>query len=230
MQMKNVIPKKDPSIRLLLIDDHEMVRTGLKIIFAAHPDLEVVGEASSVQSALMKINTLDADVILLDMRLKDGTGFDICRSMDRTKIRSKILVLTSFSNDDVLMEALEAGVDGFILKDVDSKSLVATIRKVAAGESALDTASTQLLMNRLKTNQQKSKPPFHLLSAQELKVLEQVALGKTNKEIGLLLSLSDKTVKNYLANLMGKLMISRRAEAASLYTGWKQKSNNSEPL
>lgn len=219
--MKTMNPEKASVIRVLLVDDHEMVRTGLKMILSAQAGIEVVGEASSVSSALVKIPALEADVILLDMRLKDGTGLDIYRKLDRSKIKSKFLVLTSFSNDDVLVEAVEAGMDGFILKDVDAPSLVSAIRKVAAGESALDTVSTRMLMDRIRKKERKETASFHLLSAQELKVLEQVALGKTNKEIGMLIGLSDKTVKNYLANLMSKLMISRRAEAASLYTRWQ---------
>jgi len=206
----------------MLVDDHELVRLGLRTILAAYPDLEVVGEASSVATAVEAISRITPDVILLDMRLKDGTGFDICRQLDQLKIKSRILVLTSFSNDEVLMKAIEAGVDGFILKEVDSKSLVAAIRKVGAGESALDPATTRLLMNKIQKISSRADEPMSQLSQQELKVLEQVASGKTNKEIAAELQLSDKTVKNYLANLMGKLMISRRAEAASIYTQWKQ--------
>jgi len=209
----------DPKFRILLVDDHEMVRLGLHTLLESCPDLEVVGEADSIESALAAIRLHKPDLVLLDLRLKDGSGIQVCRQARTLPQVPKFLVLTSFASDAHLIDAVEAGAEGYVLKDVDGSHLIDSIRRVMAGENIFDPASTLLILRKATTNRGASSPAQRLrqLSKQELRVLEILAQGKTNKEIADALGLSCKTVKNYLFNLMGKLGLSRRAEAVAFY-------------
>jgi len=206
-------------IKVLLVDDHEMVRTGLKVLIAAHPRLKVAGEADCPADALMGVRKLAPDVVLLDLRLKTGSGIEVCRQLRAEGSPVRILILTSYAGDDLLVEAIDAGADGYVLKDVDGTHLTEAILRVAAGESVFDPGATKRIVQRLRGGPAAGSPGTSLaaLSRQERRVLEVVARGKTNKEIGLELGLSEKTVKNYLANLMGKLGVSRRAEAVAVF-------------
>lgn len=201
-----------------------MVRTGLKSLIAEHPQLKVVAEAGSAAEAVMAARRPHPDVILLDLRLKGGTGIEVCRQLRAEKSPARILILTSYANETLLADAIEAGAEGYLLKDVDGARLVQSITKVAAGESIFDAEATRLLAKRLKGTGpgQAGLHSLRTLSPQESRVLEVMARGKTNKEIAAELNLSDKTVKNYVANLMGKLGIGRRAEAVSVYLRAKQ--------
>jgi two-component system, NarL family, response regulator DevR len=185
-------------IRLLLVDDHEVVRAGLGTLLAQHSELEVVGEAGSVAAALEAAEKHRPDLVLLDVRLPDGSGFEACRRLHQLSPPVRVIILTAFADDEIVMQAIGSGAEGYLLKEIDEQGLVRAIKEVAEGRSILDPA---LSFTRLSTR----------------RVLELVAQGKTNKEIGLAMNLSDKTVKNYLSNLMEKLQLSRRSQAAAFY-------------
>jgi len=205
-------------IRIQLVDDHEVVRSGLGALLGQHDDLEVVGEAGTVAAALTLAEKMRPDIVLLDVRLPDGSGFEACRSLHRLSPPVKVIILTAFADDEIVMQAIGSGAEGYLLKEIDEQGLVRAIKEVAEGRSILDPAVTRRVMNRVKDGA--ASPPagkLDRLSAQERRVLELVAQGKTNKEIGLAMTLSDKTVKNYLSNLMEKLQLGRRSQAAAFY-------------
>lgn len=205
-------------IRLQLVDDHEVVRSGLSALLSQHEQFEVVGEAGTVAGALEAAERLKPDVVLLDVRLPDGSGFEACRSLHKLTPPVKVIILTAFADEEIVMQAIGSGAEGYLLKEIDEQGLVRAIKEVAEGRSILDPAVTRRVMNRAKDGA--AVPPagkLDRLSAQERRVLELVAQGMTNKEIGLAMTLSDKTVKNYLSNLMEKLQMSRRSQAAAFY-------------
>jgi two-component system, NarL family, response regulator DevR len=216
-------------IRLLLVDDHAMVRIGLRTLLSRFPHLEIVGESGSVAGALAEAQRLQPDVILLDVRLPDGSGVDACRRIQEISPESHVLILTSFADDSVIYEAIAAGADGYLLKEIDSDGLVRAIEDVASGKSILDPALTQRVFERIKSaSETTTKDKLELLSVQEKRVLALVAEGKTNKEIAADMNLSDKTVKNYLSNLMDKLQLSRRTQAAAFFAQIRQSGNASD--
>jgi len=205
-------------IRLLLVDDHQVVRLGLRSLLSRHPDIEVVGEAGTMSAAVESADTLMPDLILMDVRLPDGTGFEACQRVRASRSLTRILFLTSFADERTVAECIRAGADGYLLKEIDEEALVSSIRKVASGQSILDPAVTRGVMEQLKQpGTQTGGASLEDLSPQERRVLALVAEGKTNKEIGLDLNLSEKTVKNYLSNLMAKLGMTRRSQAAAFY-------------
>ncbi len=205
-------------IRLLLVDDHEVVRAGLGALLAQHAELEVVGEAGTVAGALETATRLKPDVVLLDVRLPDGSGFEACRNLHALTPPVKVIILTAFADDEIVIQAIGSGAEGYLLKEIDELGLVRAIKEVAEGRSILDPAVTRRVFNRVKEGAATPQSiKLDRLSAQERRVLELVAQGMTNKEIGLAMTLSDKTVKNYLSNLMEKLQMSRRSQAAAFY-------------
>ncbi len=205
-------------IRIQLVDDHEVVRSGLRALLAQHTDLEVVGETGTVASALMMAEKTHPDIVLLDVRLPDGSGFEACANLHKLTPPAKVIILTAFADDEIVMQAIGSGAEGYLLKEIDEQGLVRAIRDVADGRSILDPAVTRRVLNRVRDGgSQPSAGKLDRLSAQERRVLELVAQGKTNKEICLAMGLSDKTVKNYLSNLMEKLQMSRRSQAAAFY-------------
>lgn len=205
-------------IRLLLVDDHEVVRAGLSTLLAQHEEFEMVGEVGTVAGALETAERLRPDVVLLDVRLPDGSGFEACRGLHKLTPPVKVIMLTAFADEEIVMQAIGSGAEGYLLKEIDEQGLVRAIREVADGRSILDPAVTRRVMNRAKDGTgTPSANKLDRLSTQERRVLELVAQGKTNKEIGLAMRLSDKTVKNYLSNLMEKLQMSRRSQAAAFY-------------
>ncbi len=204
--------------RILLVDDHEVVRAGIRALLADQNEIEIAGEAGSVAEAVAEIYLKQPDVVLLDIRLPDGNGFEICREIKDAGLNTRFIILTAFSDDEIVLQAVKAGVDGYLLKEIDSPTLARSIRTVADGKSILDPAVTGRFLGQIKSLSE--IPPqsrLDSLSRQELRVIELVSQGKTNKEIALAMDLSDKTVKNYLRNLMEKLKLSRRAEAAAFY-------------
>jgi two-component system response regulator DevR len=205
------------SIRVLIVDDHEMVRAGLRTLLGRFPSITIVGEAGSVESALKEATNLKPDVVLLDIRLGSQSGFEVCAGLAKLDPAPRVLVLTSFADDDVIFQAIRAGVDGYVLKDIDSAALVKSIETVAAGQSMLDPKITARVLGRVRNPS--SAEPLNSLSPQERRVLALVAQGKTNKEIGIALGLSDKTVKNYFANVLDKLNVGRRSQAAAIFAG-----------
>lgn len=206
-------------IRLLLVDDHEVVRAGLGTLLSQHAELEVVGEAGTVAGAIEMAEKTRPDVALMDVRLPDGNGFEACRRLHALTPPVRVIILTAFAEDEVVVQAIGSGAEGYLLKEIDVQGLVRAIKEVAEGRSILDPAVTRRVLNRVRDGASASAPAGKLdrLSAQERRVLELVAQGKTNKEIGLALGLSDKTVKNYLSNLMEKLQLNRRSQAAAFF-------------
>ncbi len=211
-------PESKP-IRILLVDDHEVLRLGLKTLFTEAGGFQVVGEAGTRAAAVAEAARVKPDVILIDVRLPDGTGVEACREIRTARPQTRVLFLTSYADDDAVLATILAGADGFLLKEVSSEDLVRAMRTVANGQSILDPAVTQRVLGRMKMLS--TSPPEQKrdhLSTQERRVLALVAEGKTNKEIAVALNLSDKTVGNYLSNIFQKLDVTGRAQAAVYYT------------
>jgi DNA-binding NarL/FixJ family response regulator len=206
------------TLRLLIVDDHEVTRLGLRTLLQACPQFEIVGEAGSVAETLEAAMSLKPDLVLLDVRLADGSGIEVCRRLQRLDLDTKVLILTSFADDDVVFDAIAAGADGYLLKEIQGDNLIQAIQDVAAGRSILDPAVTRRVMSRVCSPDLLAvRNKLDVLSAQERRVVALVAEGKTNKEIGREMGLSDKTVKNYLSNAMEKLNLTRRSQAAALF-------------
>lgn len=197
------------NLRLLLVDDHEVVRAGLRALLAGIDGIEVVGEAGSVAEAVREAARLAPQVVLMDLRLPDGSGLDACREILSNAPQTRIVFLTSYSDEQAVMSTVLAGAAGYVLKDVGHRALVAAIRDAAAGRPILDARITEPVVSRVRK--------ADALSGQEQRVVALVVEGRTNKEIAAALGLSDKTVKNYLSNAFQKLGISRRAQAAALF-------------
>ncbi len=204
------------TISVFLLDDHELVRTGLKTVFEAEDDIAVVGEAGTAQEALVRIPAVRPDVAILDVRLPDGQGVEVCRD-----IRSQVepppacLMLTSYSDDEALFGAIMAGAAGYMLKQVSGQSLVDAVRKVAGGGSLLDASLTASVLSRLRGETTTAPDPrYEQLSPQEKRVLDLVAEGLTNRQIAQRLFLAEKTVKNYVSSVLHKLGVERRTSAA----------------
>ena len=207
-------------VRVLIVDDSELVRLGLRTMLGSYSAVSVVGEAESVETAVSSSQELKPDLVLMDIRLPDGNGIDACRQILAIRPLTRVLVLSSMVTDSLVQEAISAGAHGYLLKDIDGQGLVSAILDVAAGKSILDPAVTRRVMQLMKTGQNLAagKERYDSLSPQEQRVLALVAEGLTNKEIAAELKLSEKTVKNYLSNLFDKLQISRRSQAAAFYT------------
>jgi two-component system, NarL family, response regulator DevR len=204
-------------VRVFLLDDHEVVRRGLRELLEAEPDIEVVGEAESAASALRRIPALRVDVAVLDARLGDGSGIDVCREIRSRDESVRAIILTSYDDDDALFAAIMAGAAGYVLKQIHGTDLVDGIRRVAAGQSLLDPALIARVLQRVRDG---SGPPDELaaLTEQERKILACIAEGMTNRQIGERLFLAEKTVKNYVSSLLAKLGLERRTQAAVLAT------------
>ncbi len=211
---------KAPSIRVVLVDDSALVRQGIKAVLAAEaprPPITVVGEAPGVAEAVSTALRLKPDVVLLDIRLPDGSGFDACREILKRLPDTRVLILTSFTNDNFIYDAITAGAQGYLLKEIDPKGLVQAIHDIAAGKSILAPDVMAGVMRMVRGGNPHDDHSLSCLSAQEKRVLVLVADGKTNKEIGRELGLSDNTVKNYLVSVFEKLRVKRRSQAAALY-------------
>lgn len=206
------------TVRVLLVDDHEIVRVGLRTVLSQHRSIQVVGESATVEGAIRQAAKLKPDVVLMDVRLPDGSGVDACRDILASFPAIRVIILTSYADDDSVLAAVLAGAHGYVLKEIDSTSLTSAIRAVSEGRSILDPAVTDRALAWLRgLAAGKDMPGVEKLSPQEERVLALVAEGKTNKEIATALDLSDKTVKNYLANIFHKLRITRRSQAAALF-------------
>jgi DNA-binding NarL/FixJ family response regulator len=201
------------AIRIFLLDDHEVVRRGVRELLESEDDLEVVGEAGSVAEALARIPPTDPDVCVLDVRLPDGSGVEVCREVRSARPELACLMLTSFSDDEALFESILAGAAGYVLKEVRGGELVTSIRRVAAGETLLDPAVTTRVLERLRRGPEEDER-LKDLTPQEKRILELLADGLTNRQIADEMILAEKTVKNYVSNLLAKLGMSRRTEAA----------------
>jgi two-component system response regulator DevR len=213
------------SIDILIVDDSELVRTGLRTLLTAHAKLgdaalRVAGEAHSAGTAVAEAGRLKPDVVLMDIRLPDGSGLEACRKILGSDPDTKILILTSVIDDNLVYEAMSSGAHGYLLKEINAQGLYQAIVDVAAGKFILDPTITTHVLNLVRKGSNPPNEPDKLatLSAQERRVLALVAEGKTNKEIAEEMELSDKTVKNYLSNIFEKLKINRRSQAAVLYS------------
>jgi two-component system, NarL family, response regulator DevR len=202
------------TIRVFLVDDHEIVRRGLVDLISAEADLEVVGEAGIVAGAVDLIVAANPDVVLLDWQLPDGTGVEICRELRDAHPKVACLMLSAFANDDALFSAIIAGARGYVLKQIRGNDLVDSIRKVGAGEQLLDSVLTTQVLDRLREPTQSSLDPLAALSPQEHQILLLITEGLTNRQIGEQLFLAEKTIKNYVTAILLKLGMKRRTEAA----------------
>lgn len=209
--------------KVFLVDDHEIVRRGLSDLLGNEPDIEISGEAASVSEALTRIPASDTDIAVLDVRLPDGTGIELCRELLSTKPDLRCLMLTSYADDEALFTAIMAGASGFVLKQVLGNDLVSAIRTIAEGGSLLDSRTTAALMNRLRRESNRNDPTA-TLSEQERAVFDLIGEGLTNREIGERLFLAEKTIKNYVSRILGKLGIQRRTQAAVLATELRKES------
>lgn len=205
-----------PPIRLFLLDDHEVVRRGLKDLLGNEDDIEVVGESGSAVDAIACIPELKPDVAVLDARLPDGSGIEVCRAVRSIDPSIAVIILTSYDDDDALFAAIMAGAAGYVLKQVRGTDLVDTVRRVAAGQSLLDPAVTQRVLTRIREGE--STDPLAALSAQERRILTLIGEGLTNRQIAAEVSLAEKTVKNYVTQLLAKLGLERRTQAAVFVT------------
>ncbi len=202
--------------RILLVDDHEVVREGLRALLARREGFEVVGQAGTVEQAIAEAARSEPDVIVMDVRLPDGSGIEACREIRETRPETKVIMLTSYADDDAVFASILAGAAGYVLKQTRGSALADAIAAVARGESLLDAAVTQKVMERVRSaSQRKADDPLDALTEQEHKILALIAEGKTNKEIAAEVYLSDKTVKNYVSNILSKLNMRRRSEAAA---------------
>ncbi|MFF9194257.1 response regulator [Streptomyces sp. NPDC014779] len=211
------LPAATAPTRVFLVDDHEVVRRGLHDLIDDEPDMEVVGEAATAEQALARGPALRPDVAVLDVRLPDGNGISVCRELRSRIPELACLMLTSFDDEEALLDAIMAGASGYVLKQIKGSDLVSAVRTVATGQSMLDPATTARLMHSLR-DPEAAKPPederLAVLSERERSVLELIGEGLTNRQIAKQLYLSEKTVKNHISRLLGKLGVERRVQAA----------------
>ena len=201
------------ALKIFLVDDHEVVRRGVRDLLEAEDDFEVVGEAGTVEEALNRIPSSGADVAVLDVRLPDGNGVELCRELRSNDAHLVCLMLTSFDDDEALFEAIVAGAAGYVLKQVKGSDIINAVRQVGAGRSLLDPLMTSRVLDRLRNGSAEDQR-VAALSGQERRILDLLADGKTNRQIAAEMFLAEKTVKNYVSNLLTKMGMSRRTEAA----------------
>lgn len=204
-------------IRVFLLDDHEIVRRGIKELLESEGDIVVIGESGLAAEATQQIPALKPDVAILDGRLPDGSGIDVCREVRSRDPEIAALILTSYDDDDALFSAIMAGAAGYILKQVRGNDLIATVRRVAAGQSMLDPAVTSQVLERLRRTS-KGDPAIGQLTAQEHRILELIGQGMTNRQMAETLFLAEKTVKNYVSSMLSKLGVESRTQAAIFAT------------
>ena len=203
------------SIRVMLCDDHEVVREGLRTLVSRQAGMSVVGEAGTVKDAVETAAKTNPDVIIMDVRLPDGSGVEACRSIRQARPETKVIMLTSYADDEALFASIVAGASGYLLKQTRGQTVVDSIIVVAGGRSLLDPEVTGKVLERVRAGREDEDPGIAALTEQERKVLARLAEGHTNREIGEVLFLSEKTVKNYVSRILDKLGLSRRAEAAA---------------
>ena len=202
--------------RIILVDDHEVVRIGLKTLLDRHPDFDVVGEASSAREAIEKTASIKPDVVVMDIRLPGTSGIDACEEIVKRFPDTKVLMLTSYAEDEMLFSAIRAGASGYVLKQIGSDDLVKALESVGSGEGLLDPAVTQRVFQEVRRAvREEEASAFANLSQQEKHVLQLVSEGKTNREIAKALFLGEGTVRNYVSSILSKLGVNNRAEAAA---------------
>lgn len=202
--------------RILLVDDHDIVRLGLMTLLNDQPDMEVIGEASTAAEAVRETEALSPDVVLMDIRLPGEGGIEATRQVTAKFPKVKVVMLTSFADDDLVMRAISAGAVGYVLKQVGNEELIRAIQAAARGQALLDPSTTARLLSRVRQADRRSQEDaFRELTDREMDVLMHLAKGKTNAEIGRLLNLSEKTVGNYVSNMLEKLQLNNRIELAA---------------
>ena len=214
-------------ITAFLMDDHEVVRQGVRALLESSGDIVVVGEAANASDAIARIPALRPDVAILDVRVPDGNGIEVCREV-RSRVGTNCLMLTSYSDDEALFEAIMAGAAGYVLKQVRGTELLTAVKRVAAGESLLDPAITGRVLNRLRSHSDED-PRLARLTPQERRILHLIADGMTNRQIAREMHLAEKTIKNYVSNLLTKLGMERRTEAAVFATRLELAGQHIEP-
>ena len=206
------------TIRVFLLDDHEVVRMGLRELLQSEGDIEVVGDVGTASAALARIPALKPDVAILDARLPDGSGIEVCREIRSALPSVRAIILTSYDDDEALFAAIMAGAAGYVLKQVSGNDLLEAVRHVAGGGSLLDPKVTERVMERLREGAPSEPEELRRLTPQERRILELVAEGLTNRQIGERLFLAEKTVKNYMSTVLAKLGLESRTQAAVLAT------------
>lgn len=207
------------TLRVMVVDDHDVVRMGLKAFIDAEEDLQVVCEASSGDQALPLALIHQPDVVIMDVRMPDGSGVDACRDLRNARPQTQVIMLTSYSDDNALFSSIMAGAAGYLLKQASSQELVSSIRKVGAGQALLDPEVTMQVLERVRSSRGDNKDPkLSHLSPTEERILDKVAEGLTNGQIADRVHLSEKTVKNYVSSILRKLEVTRRGEAATYLT------------
>lgn len=202
-------------IRVMLVDDHEVVRKGLRAMLEANDDIEVVAEAGNADEAVLRARSYKPDVVVMDVRLPDRSGVVACREVRAENPQVAVLMLTSFSDDQALFDSIMAGAAGYVLKQIRGGDLVDGIRRVGRGESLLDPAVTARVLERVRNPRGDEDPRLARLTPTESRILEMIAEGLTNRQIGEHIHLAEKTVKNYVSTILTKLQVARRAEAAA---------------
>ena len=203
-------------LTILLVDDHEVVRLGLTTLISNYPSFKVIGEASNAAEALKKTAELEPDVVIMDIRLPGKNGIQATKDILEIKPETKVVILTSYAEDELLFDAINAGAYGYVLKQIGSDDLIKSLEQISRGESLLDPSLTQKLFKRVREANRKAKDEaFTPLSDQELRILLLISEGKTNKEIAAEVFLSEKTVRNYVSSVLSKLSLRTRSEAAA---------------
>ena len=215
--------EEETPTRVMLVDDHEVVRQGLKALVESTGEMEVVAQAGTVAEAVLRARSYHPDVIVMDVRLPDGSGVEACRDIRAEDPSARVLMLTSFSDDKALFDSIMAGAAGYVLKQIRGHDLLDGIRRVAAGESLLDPAVTAQVLERIR-NPRSGDPRLARLTPTERRILDQIAVGSTNRQIGDELGLAEKTIKNYVSTILSKLQVVRRAEAAAYLVAHRDES------
>ncbi|MFE8948675.1 response regulator [Streptomyces sp. NPDC007856] len=211
--------EQDSTIRVFLLDDHEVVRRGVRDLLNDEPDISVIGEAGTVEQALVRVPALRPQVAVLDVRLPDGDGVTVCRELRSRMPELACLMLTSFDDEEALLDSIMAGASGYVLKQIQGSDLVSAVRTVAGGQSLLDPSATTRLMARLRGGEQQEEPDeLRGLTEREREILALIGEGLTNRQIGQRLYLAEKTVKNHISRLLAKLGVERRIQAAVIAT------------
>ncbi|RKE05069.1 response regulator transcription factor [Streptomyces sp. TLI_171] len=217
--MTESAPEKSTApVRVFLLDDHEVVRRGVHDLLDAEPDLQVVGQAATAEQAVARVPALRPDVAILDMRLPDGDGVTVCRELRSRMPDLACLMLTSFDDEEALLDSIMAGAAGYVLKQISGTDLVSAVRTVASGQSMLDPGATTRLMARLRGSAPSQAPAFPDLTDREREILALIGEGLTNRQIGERVYLAEKTVKNHISRLLAKLGVERRVQAAVIAT------------
>ena len=204
------------NLRILLVDDHEVVRVGIGALIDRQPGMEVVGEAATVREAVNQAGQLAPDVVVMDVRLPGGSGLDACQQIKAQRPETRVIILTSYPDDEVLFDAIASGADGYVLKKIGSDDLIRALERVGRGENLLDPSLTaQVFAKMRQVRREERAHAFAGLTAQEMQVLARIAEGETNREIGEGLHLSEKTVRNYVSAILNKLSLASRAQAAA---------------